>query len=142
MVDPEVVRRRLREIDRRVAALRAVAAGDRTGFLADDDAQAMTERHLQVALQSAIDVAVHVLAEDSAATPEDYGAAFPLLAELGVIPDELAQRLRRAAGLRNILVHTYLAVDPRQVWRHLGDLDDLVAFARAIETYLSSPPAP
>ncbi len=94
MVDPEVVRRRLRQIDRRVAALRAVAEGDRTRFLDDLDLQAQTERHLQVAIQAAIDVALHVPAEETAEVPEDfpedYGSAFALLARTGYIPAPLA----------------------------------------------------
>lgn len=73
MVDPEVVRRRLREIDRRVAALQTVAAGGREALLADPDLQAQVERHLQVTIQSAIDIAMHILAENSSAAPEDYG---------------------------------------------------------------------
>lgn len=136
MVDPEVVRRRLRQIDQRVAALRMAASRDQQEFLRDLDLQAQVERHLQVAIQAAIDVAVHVLAEDSAATPEDYGSAFLLLAEHRVIPDALARRLRQAAGLRNILVHTYLEIDPCQVWGNLADVEDLVAFAAAMERYL------
>ena len=132
LVDPEVVRRRLREIDRRVAALRAIAAGERDGFLVDLDLQATTERHLQVAIQAAIDVALHVLADETAETPSDYGSAFVLLAGAGVLPEQLSERLRAAAGLRNVLVHAYVEVDPELVWAHLDDLDDLSAFARQI----------
>ncbi|MDQ3090237.1 MAG: DUF86 domain-containing protein [Actinomycetota bacterium] len=33
--------------------------------------------------------------------------------------------------MRNILVHEYLEIDPRQVWRALGRLDDLRTFADA-----------
>jgi uncharacterized protein YutE (UPF0331/DUF86 family) len=137
LVDPEVVRRRLREIDRRVAALRAVAAGDREALLADLDLQAQVERHLQVAIQSAIDIAMHILAENSAATPEDYGSAFTLLGEQGVIGEALARRLVPAAGLRNVLVHAYVEVDPAQLWGHLADLDDLVTFAGEVGAYLT-----
>jgi uncharacterized protein YutE (UPF0331/DUF86 family) len=136
LVDPEVVRRRLRQIDQRVTALRRVSSiGERT-FAGDLDLQAQAERHLQIAIQAAIDIAIHMLAEDTAATPEDYGSAFLLLAGQRVIPAPLAQRLRRAAGLRNILVHAYLDIDPHQVWRHLADVGDLLAFAAAVETYL------
>lgn len=35
------------------------------------------------------------------------------------------------AGMRNILVHEYLEIDPRHVWRALGRLDDLRTFADA-----------
>lgn len=136
MVDPDVVRRRLRQIDRRVAALRVVANGNRDTFLAASELQAQTERHLQVAIQAAIDIALHVLAEDTTETPEDYGAAFVLLAQHDVIPAALAQQLRLAAGLRNLLVHGYADVDPQRIWAHLDDLDDLVTFAQNVHAYL------
>ncbi|HEY5856393.1 MAG TPA: DUF86 domain-containing protein [Aldersonia sp.] len=137
MVDREVVLRRLRQVDRRVGAIREIAVRSQAAFLSDKGLQAATERHLQVAIQATIDIALHVLAEDSAQTPDDYGSAFVLLAQEGAIPGTLAERLRSAAGLRNILVHAYLDVDPRQLLLHLDDVDDLTEFARHIESYIS-----
>ncbi len=136
MVDPESVRRRLREIDRRLAALRAIQAAGEDSFLADPGLQAQAERHLQLAIQATIDVALHIVAEDSGAAPEDYGSAFESLAGLGVVSAELAAALRLAAGLRNVLVHAYLDVDPAQIWAHLQRLDDLERFASDVESYL------
>ncbi len=134
MVDPDVVVRRLREIGRRLGELRALrAAADRS----DPAAQAQVERHLQVAIQGAIDVALHVVADDTDRTPDDYGSAFVLLAEIGVIGPELAGRLRVATGLRNLLVHAYLDIDPDRLWAHLDHLDDLEAFASAVTRYLA-----
>lgn len=138
MVDREVVRRRLRQIDQRVGALREIARRSHEAFLSDYGLQAAAERHLQVAIQATLDIALHVLAEDSAQTPDDYGSAFALLAQEGVIPGSLAERLRPAAGLRNILVHAYLDVDPRQLLLHLDDVDDLTEFARHIEYYIAT----
>lgn len=94
------------------------------------------ERDLQLALQAMIDIAVYILAEDSSRTPEDYGGAFLAIAELGVIDPELAARLRSAAGMRNLLVHDYLALDPARVWDGIEHIDDLVAFGAAVERYL------
>lgn len=136
MVDPESVQRRLREIDRRLGWLRSIHSHDRQTFVRDPGLQAQAERHLQLAIQSAIDIALHILAEDSGETPDDYGGAFTLLARLGVLPEQLAERLRRAAGLRNVLVHTYLDVDPTKVWEHLSDLEDLERFGAAVQDYL------
>jgi len=136
LVDPEVVGRRLREIGRRVGALRDLRRHSAETFLRDLALQAQAERHLQLALQSTIDVALHIVAEDTDRTPEDYGSTFLLLAEENVIPADLADRLRLAAGLRNLLVHAYLDIDPSRVWAHLERLDDLEAFARAAQDYL------
>lgn len=136
MVDPEAVARRLREIDRRLAKLAAIRERGREAFLRDADLWTLAERHLQLAIQSAIDVASHLLAEQSAVTPEGYGETFALLAGEGIIDANLAARLRSAAGLRNILVHGYLDVDPALLWAQLAELTDLERFALEVARYL------
>lgn len=137
MVDPEVLSRRLRELDRRLVLLtRLHAENDRRGYVADLALQAQVERHLQIAVQCAIDVAVHVVAEDTARTPEDYGNAFAILGEEGMLAAALVDRLRLAAGMRNVLVHGYVEIDPEIVWTTLDRLDDLRAFAEAMRPRL------
>jgi uncharacterized protein YutE (UPF0331/DUF86 family) len=140
LVDPEAIRRRLREIDRRLGRLRAIQGEGRVAFLSDEALQAQAERHLQLAIQAAIDIANHVVAEESSQTPEDYPSTFSALGSIGVIDAELADRLRSAAGLRNILVHAYLDVDPEILWESLGKLDDLERFATGVEAFLQEPP--
>lgn len=120
-----------------MGALRSIVLAGKDAFVSDEALRAQAERHLQVAIQSAIDVGTHILAEDSAATPDDYGSAFELLVPIHVIDGELARRLRRASGLRNILVHAYVDVEPGRLWDELFGLDDLVSFAHAVEGYLS-----
>lgn len=78
---------------------------------------------------------MHLVAEEGTATPDDYGAAFVALAGLGVVPRSLAERLRTAAGLRNILVHAYLDVDPGRLLAQLDELDDFVEFAADVESF-------
>lgn len=136
MVDRESIRRRLRQLDRRLGLLESIRSGDAAGFIADVGVQAQAERHLQVAIQATIDIALHLVAEDGADTPETYASAFRVLAEVGVVDPGLADRLQRATGLRNLLVHAYLEVDPTRIWDQLGQLDDLRAFALAVETKL------
>lgn len=136
MVDAEAIERRLRHMATQLAGLRETGARGREAFMSDELTQAASERRLQVAIQAALDVANHILAEDSDVTPEDYGAAFVELGKLGVVDAELAERLRTAAKLRNVLVHMYVEVDLDRVWEAIERLDDLEAFAAAIERYL------
>lgn len=139
MVDAEIVNRRLRELDRRLGELARLHQGATARAYAEDLAlQAQVERHLQLAIQAAIDLAAHIAAQDSAETPEDYGDTFPVVARLGVIDDALADRLRLAAGMRNVLVHGYAEIDHAIVWASLDDLDDLRALATGVAGYLSS----
>lgn len=140
MADREVVVRRVREVGRRLQALRRLHRSGRAGFDADDGLRAQVERHLQIALQSAIDIALHLLATDTDGTPEDYGSAFVMLADAGIIPAELGGRLRLAAGLRNLLVHAYLDIDPDRLWDHLEHLDDLEVFAGHVLDHIDHGP--
>lgn len=136
MVDPDVVRRRLAELDDRLHRLRVITAEGRGRYLAERELQARAERHLQVALQCMIDLSLHVLADDHGETPEEYGAALTALAHHDVIATALADRLADAARLRNLLVHLYLGVDQGRLWDALTRLADLDEFAAAMIRYL------
>jgi uncharacterized protein YutE (UPF0331/DUF86 family) len=60
-----------------------------------------------------------------------------MLGRVEVVDGALADRLAAAAGLRNVIVHLYLDVDPEKVWGGLEGLDDLLAFTSAIRAYLT-----
>lgn len=77
-------------------------------------------------------VAGHLLAAEQAAVPEDYASLFTALVPAG-LDQELARRLVRATGLRNVLVHGYLDLDEDVLWDALDHLDDLRGFAAYAE---------
>ena len=64
----------------------------------------------------------------------DYGDAFRVLAEEGVLEGPLAERMVALAGARNLIVHLYAEVDDARLARAVreGGLDDLSAFAAAV----------
>lgn len=60
----------------------------------------------------------------------------------GVLSGALGERLRGLGGLRNVLVHRHLEIDPGRVHDHLEKaLRDFSDFIAEIETYLAPPPA-
>lgn len=88
---------------------------------------------VQVAAQTCIDLANHVVASEGWRAPRDFGDAFTVLDENRVIDGALAGRLRGLAGLRNRLVHVYDAIDDARVHAALATgLADVEDFARAI----------
>lgn len=93
------------------------------------------EHTLQIAIQSALDAASHIISDDRLGEPRTNRSLFDLLAKHGWVTTELAEGLSRMAGFRNILVHGYTEVDPAIVKdvleNHLGDLDAFVAAIRA-----------
>lgn len=67
--------------------------------------------HLWQAIQGCIDLAVSACVARDLGAPETYAGAFERLARAGLLDPDLADRLRRAAGFWNFLVHNYEALD-------------------------------
>ena len=75
------------------------------------DASDVVILHLWQAVQIAIDLALSTVVRAGQPTPATYADAFRTLAQMDVIAAELANRLARAAGFRNRLVHAYEGLD-------------------------------
>lgn len=80
-----------------------------------------------------IDLANILIRERGLDIPQSSRDSFKLLADAKLIEPELAARLQRMIGFRNIAVHQYQALDLVIVEAILRrDLDDLAVFASAI----------
>ena len=95
------------------------------------------ERVLQEAIEAALDINAHLIAELGQDVPDDYFGGFVKLGQLGVLPEELARALAPSAGLRNRLVHEYDALDDAKVLAAVGTILDLYPrYIQAIEAAL------
>jgi uncharacterized protein YutE (UPF0331/DUF86 family) len=132
-VNPDVVRRRCTEIEESVARLEGLAAIPVDEFLASQDHLDVASYRLLVAIEAALALCYHVSARLLKRAPEDYAACFETLRNADLIPVDLAERLRRMARFRNLLVHMYWRIEYRLVHEMLNrDLGDLRAFASAM----------
>jgi uncharacterized protein YutE (UPF0331/DUF86 family) len=115
----------LRSAVRELEEYRALDPGE---FAADRKTVNSAKYLLIVATEAALDICNHLAARRGGRSPADYADCFVILAELGVIGDDLRTRLVRMARFRNLLVHLYWKVDDREVHRiireNLSDLDD------------------
>ncbi len=89
------------------------------------------------AIERCIDVAQHACAAEGWGPPRDNGDAIVLLGRHGVVDGELAGRMRRAVGFRNVLVHDYVDVDDSVVVARLQDPSELTRFVAAVADWLS-----
>jgi uncharacterized protein YutE (UPF0331/DUF86 family) len=106
---------------------------DEKAFLRDTDLSSSAERQLQVAIQAAIDIGNHVIADKDLGPAKDYKDIFRVLAKHQIVSKPLSARLSLMTGLRNVLVHDYLDVDRRLVYRILKkDLIDFEKFIAAV----------
>jgi uncharacterized protein YutE (UPF0331/DUF86 family) len=89
--------------------------------------------HLWQAVQIVIDLAVSSCVHLGLGSPTTYADAFRRLAQAGTVPEDVAVRLGRAAGFRNLVVHGYGRLDLRRVHRIAREGPaDLRAFLAAL----------
>ena len=94
------------------------------------------ERGLQVTIQAILDIGSHILSEKKANGWKTYKEIPIKLNELGIITKGLAKKISLMAGLRNILVHEYLEVDPNEIAKILKtNLEDFKKFVVQIRKH-------
>jgi uncharacterized protein YutE (UPF0331/DUF86 family) len=138
VVDRYVVTARIAKIREYVALLRKIRrmATERQ-FVSDPLIYGNAERYLQLAIQAVLDISHHIVADRNLALPADSKSLFDLLARQKVVSRGLSAKLASMAGFRNILVHEYLEIDRRRVYRALAtDLRDFETFVRAVTRLL------
>jgi uncharacterized protein YutE (UPF0331/DUF86 family) len=129
---PDTIRERLALVRSNLAVLQATAALPRQRFLADRKEQWAAAYALPITVQALLDAGAHILSGRFKESPHEYAEIVPQLARTGVLDGRLA----KVAGFRNILVHEYAAVNYALVHEKLGQLDDLAAFAAALDAWL------
>jgi uncharacterized protein YutE (UPF0331/DUF86 family) len=132
----DTIRERLALVRTNLAALAAAGAISVEAFLGDRKEQWAAAYALQTTVQALLDAGAHILSARFKESPRDYSEIVPHLVRHGVLDADLGQRLGKVSGFRNVLVHEYAAVDYRLVHEKLGQLDDLEAFAAAIDAWL------
>jgi uncharacterized protein YutE (UPF0331/DUF86 family) len=135
VTDLELAAKKLSEIETFVSELRSLARYD---LIATDlRERRFVEHTLQLAIQAVLDTASHIVSDERWGEPESYAELFSTLATHGLVPADLAPRLRQMAGFRNLLVHGYARVDPAIVTRIASnDVQDLLEFVAAVRSAL------
>lgn len=79
--------------------------------LEDQDKQDIFILNLQRAIQACIDLAAHVVASEGLGVPDTVKENFSLLNKKGIITADLASRMGKMTGFRNIAIHDYQDLD-------------------------------
>lgn len=134
-MDRPLIAEKLESLRRCLARVQA-RCPDKPESLANDlDAQDIVALNLTRAVQISVDIAAHILASTSQAAPETMAAAFDRLAAAGWISGDLATRLKKSVGFRNLAVHNYDAIDWNIVFNicqhHLDDFRELASLVHS-----------
>ncbi|WP_428353522.1 type VII toxin-antitoxin system HepT family RNase toxin [Methyloprofundus sp.] len=99
-------------------------------FIKDYDAQDVVVLNLTRAIQMNVDIATHILANTNQAVPATMAEAFTSLEHLNIISPDIADKMRRSIGYRNVAVHNYddidLAITYEIASHHLEDFKDYI----------------
>ena len=141
-LDLHVLAERVSAVERHLARVQAKLPADSKDFQPSSDASDAVVLHLWQAVQIVIDLALSLCVRLHLGAPANYGDAFDRLARAGHLDPELAKRLTRAAGFRNVISHAYEPVDMQRVYEAArqgpGALRAFLAHARD----LARKPAP
>lgn len=88
MTDPDLIAKKLAQIETWIAELRALARLDELGR--DVKEERFVEHTLQMAIQAALDVASHIVSDERLGEPRTNRELFGLLGRRGILSMDLA----------------------------------------------------
>ena len=111
MPDKDVVIAKIASIQRCLGRIKEVTALDPAN-LDDIDIQDIFILNLQRAVQACLDLAAHVVASEGLGVPESMRGNFVLLKNKNLLSPEIASKMERMTGFRNIAILDYQALNP------------------------------
>ena len=121
----DVILNKAASIERCLHRITEEYAGDRQNLATNQTKQDAIVLNLQRACETAIDLAMYVISQRRLGLPQESRDAFALLQTAGILPSELAGRMQRMVGFRNVAVHEYtrlnLDIVITIITKHLDD---------------------
>lgn len=132
MVDSDLLLIKAGTVRKHLRRVREKCDPDLAAFMGNADHQDIVCFNLQMAIQNCIDIAAHVVSEQGTSVPGSVNEMFYFLEESALLPFDLVERMVKAVGFRNLLVHEYGKLDLKEVFEiahhHCKDLDQFLLF--------------
>jgi len=136
--DSDIMLRLVSELRKSVRRLQFLAGLKKEEIVADPDKIASAKYHFIVAIESCIDMCNHIISRNGFRVPDDYADTFRVMAEEGVLKNEILDDLVAMAKFRNRLVHLYWEVNNDQLHSILTSrLSDFKMVLTSISNYLN-----
>jgi uncharacterized protein YutE (UPF0331/DUF86 family) len=98
----------------------------------------IASKGLEILIQNLLDIGAHILAAEIKNDWDDYSEVITKLGQYQIISEAFSKKIQGMAGLRNILVHEYLRVDPKKLYDYLQNrLSDFTEFMAFIQKFLN-----
>ncbi len=135
-MDRLVVEEKFESLRKCLLRVEAKCPQDVAQLIDDADLQDIITLNLTRAVQLSVDIAAHWVASlEEISAPNTMGGMFDALAQHGYLDKNLAERMRKSVGFRNVAVHQYEVIDWYMVHaicqHHLGEFTQFAKAAYA-----------
>jgi len=133
MVDKDLVLAKAGSVKRHIDRIKAKSDADMATFMRDLDRQESIAFNMHLAIQNCMDIAAHIISDEGLGVPGSAGEMFFILQENGFLSADLADRMVKAVGFRNLLVHEYQKIDLQRLHKAAdNNVDDLIEYLSAV----------
>ncbi|MFA7239205.1 MAG: DUF86 domain-containing protein [Sulfuricellaceae bacterium] len=110
-MDWPLIEQKLESLRRALQRVKEKCPEDVEALINDYDAQDILALNLTRAIQLCVDIGAHLISSTEFPPPDTMGETFDVLNKAAIIPPELANRMKKAVGFRNLAVHNYEAIN-------------------------------
>ena len=135
------IKEHLQQLNKYYLHLTEMGKLKREVFVQDVVLQGATERFLQLAIESCLNIGNRILSlyhfQKPFNPPQTYSDIFASLKDLGMIDQDLCERLVMMAKFRNRLVHLYWEINPEKIFEIVqNNLEDFKLFEKKIVEFV------
>lgn len=131
--------KKIQSMERCITRIKKVKNSTKEEFLTNLDLQDVITLNLQRLIQLGIDIACILISNQNLLIPERMADVFLLLNRLEIIDSDLAFKLAKSVGLRNLAVHEYSNLDLDLLYEFAyTEIQDYTIFMLAILKLINS----
>lgn len=128
MVDIDLIMTKAASVEKCLNRIAYKSRVDLDTFLDDLDRQEIILFNIQMAIQNCIDIASHIISDEGLGIPGSTNDMFYLLEENGYLSRDLTEKMVKAVGFNNLMLHEHEKVEMDQVFtiarKNISDLND------------------
>ncbi|MBC8207538.1 MAG: DUF86 domain-containing protein [Kiritimatiellaeota bacterium] len=132
-MDKDVVLNKLESLRRCLQRIQDKTPASAELLSEDYDLQDIIALNLERAIQTCVDIGLHIISDLEVPVPETMAQTFDVLKKAGCLDAATAERMAKSVGFRNTAVHAYQEIDWDIVYCIITEhQDDFREFARQI----------
>ena len=124
---------KLKFIRANLKKLKELSELEKHKFLSDYRNYDTAKYNLQAAVEAMLDIAAHIISREGYTSPDTSADSFRILADEGIITEDMLLKFVKMAKFRNGIVHLYDQIDEEYIYQIINNnLEDIESFVDLI----------